>query len=297
MARKTLNLNSIRAFEVVSRHLSFTRAAEELNVTQAAVSHQIKSLEERLGVMLFLRHKNGLHLTKEGRVMFQPLTRAFDLMEDATNLLINSEIEVLKVCVSCSFASLWLVPRLKTFYEQYPNIDIRVIVKNSNEDLLKVGDVDIDLRHGDGKWPKVQAQKFLNEQLFPVCSPSLLEGDIPLQIPDDLKNHTLLHDNKIIGWKEWLDDAGIKGVDYTRGPGFSHYHHAVQSAILGDGVALGRNPLVAEALANKDLVRPFDINLPSGLGYYIVTTDKILETSKIRMFSNWLLEEVEKFES
>ena len=111
-----------------------------------------------------------------------------------------------------------------------------------------------------------------------------------------MKNHILIHDNKIIGWKEWLNDAGIKGIDYSRGPGFSQYTLAIQSAILGDGVALGRYPLVAEALDKKQLVKPFDISLPSGLSYYVVTAEKISEISKISLFTNWLMEEVEKFE-
>ena len=170
MGTNTLNLNAIRAFEAVARHLSFTRAANELNVTQAAVSHQIKALESRLGVTLFIRQSKGLLLTKEGRVMFQPLTRAFGLIEDATNLLFSSEVTVLKVSVSSSFATMWLVPRLGSFYEQYPDIDIRLMARYGNEDLLRTGDVDIDLRHGTGKWPRVQAQKILNEQIFPVKS-------------------------------------------------------------------------------------------------------------------------------
>jgi LysR family glycine cleavage system transcriptional activator len=297
MGRNTLNLNSIRAFEAVARHLSFTRAAEELNVTQAAVSHQIKALEERMGVMLFLRHNKGLQLTKEGRLMFHPLTRAFDLLEDATNLLLNSEVKVLKISMPCSFASMWLVPRLNSFYEQYPNIDIRVMVKNTTEDLLKVGDVDIDIRHGDGKWHNVQAQKFLNEIIFPVCSPALLNSAKPLQKPDDLQHYTLIHDNKIIGWKEWLDNAGIKGVDYTRGPGFSHYHLVLQSAIQGDGIALGRSPLVADAIHNGRLIRPLDISLPTGLGYYMVTTNTAEENSEILVFADWLIQEAQQFET
>jgi LysR family glycine cleavage system transcriptional activator len=191
---------------------------------------------------------------------------------------------------------MWLVPRLGSFYEQYPDIDIRLMARYGNEDLLRTGDVDIDLRHGTGKWPRVQAQKFLNEQIFPVCSPSLLKGSNLIEKPDDLKNHILLHDNKIIGWKEWLDDAGIKGVDYTRGPGFSHYYHVILSAMLGHGIALGRDPLVADALARNELVRPLDLSLSSGLGYYIVTNAAHTGESTVRLFTNWLMEETEKFE-
>ena len=296
MGRNTVNLNAIRAFEAVARHLSFTRAAVELNVTQAAVSHQIKALEQHLGVSLFLRNNRGLLLTKEGQAMFRPLSNAFDLIDDATTLLTHREVEIIKVSMPCSFASMWLVPRLKSFYTLYPNIDVRVMITSKSEDMLKAGDVDIDLRYGDGKWPAVAAQKFLNEDIFPVCSPSLLKGNKPLRDPDDLKRYTLLHDSRDFGWKEWLDHAGIKGVNYSRGPGFSHYHHSIQSALQGDGIAMGRSPLVADALARGELVRPFPAGLPTGLGYYIVTAGPVSDKTRIRLFSNWLLEETGKFE-
>lgn len=297
MGRNAVNLNAVRAFEAVARHLSFTRAAQELNVTQAAVSHQIKALEQRLGVTLFLRHNRGLLLTKEGQAMIQPLSTAFDLIDDATNLLTRREVEIIKVSMPCSFASMWLVPRLQTFYARYPNIDVRVMITSKSEDMLKAGDVDIDLRYGDGKWPQVAAQKFLNEDIFPVCSPALLAGSRPLSNPDDLGEYILLHDSRDFGWKAWLDHAGVKGVDYSRGPGFSHYHHSIQSALLGDGIAMGRSPLVADALSRGDLVRPFSINLPTGMGYYLVTAGPVSDRTRVRMFSNWLLEETEKFES
>ncbi len=296
MGRNLPNLNSIRAFEAVARHLSITNAAKELNVTQAAVSHQIKGLEAQMGVMLFRRHNKGLLLTKEGQAMVQPMTNAFDMIADATNLIFNSEIQILKVSMLSSFATGWLMPRLAGFYADYPNIDIRVMVTSKEFDLLKAGDVDLDLRYGDGKWPHVDSQKFLSEEIFPVCSPALLKGDIPLKTLDDLSQHVLLHDNKDIGWKEWLDDAGIKGIDYSRGPGFSHAHLTLQAAALGHGIALGRMPLVSESIKNGELVKPFDISLPTGMGYYLVNSNTASEKSKIRAFTNWLMEEVRIFE-
>ncbi len=296
MGRNLPNLNAIRAFEAVARHLSITRASEELNVTQAAVSHQIKALEDQMGVMLFRRHNKGLLLTKEGQTMVQPMTNAFDMIADAANLIVNSEIQILKVSMLSSFATGWLMPRLDKFYRQYPNIDIRVMVSNKEYDMLKAGDVDIDLRYGDGKWPHVDSQKFLPEEIFPVCSPDILKGDIPLKTLDDLGRHVLLHDNKMIGWKEWLDDAGVKGIDHSRGPGFSHYQITLLAATLGHGIALGRMPLVSDALAKGDLVRPFDISLPTGMGYYVINTNTATDKSKIRSFTNWLMEEVRIYE-
>jgi len=296
MGRKLPNLNSIRAFEAVARHLSITRASEELNVTQAAVSHQIKGLEERMGVMLFRRHNKGLLLTKEGQAMTRPLTSAFDLIADATNLIINNDVQILKVSMFSSFAAGWLLPRLKSFYDTHPTIDIRIIVTSKHFDQLKAGDVDIDLRYGDGKWPQVESRKFLGEEIFPVCSPKLLKNGPPLTSLDDLARHVLLHDNKDIGWREWLDDAGVKGIDHSRGPGFFHAHLTLQAAALGHGIALGRTPLVSEALKKGDLVRPFDISLPSGMGYYVVNMNSVTDKSKIRAFTNWLMEEVRIYE-
>ncbi len=295
MGRSLPNLNSIRAFEAVARHLSITRAAKELNVTQAAVSHQIKALEEQMGVMLFRRHNKGLLLTKEGQSMVEPMTNAFDIIADATNLIFNSEIQILKISMLSSFASGWLIPRLKSFYTAYPHIDIRILTTNKEFDLLKAGDVDLELRYGDGKWPHVESQKILSEEIFPVCSPKLLKGGPPLEHLNDLKQHILLHDHKDIGWKEWLDDAGIKGIDYSRGPGFSTYHLTLQAATLGHGIALGRMPMVSEALKKGNLVRPFNISLPTSMGYYMVNSNSTTDKTKVRTFANWLKNEVNIF--
>ncbi|MBL4767412.1 MAG: transcriptional regulator GcvA [Rhodobacteraceae bacterium] len=297
MGRKLPNLNSIRAFEAVARHLSITRASEELNVTQAAVSHQIKGLEAQMGVMLFRRHNKGLLLTKEGQAMVEPMTNAFDIIADATNLIFNSEIQILKVSMLSSFATGWMIPRLDRFYAAHPHIDIRIMVASKQFDLLTAGDVDLDLRYGDGLWPHVESQKFLAEEIFPVCSPALLKGDIPLKNLSDLSQHVLLHDHKDFGWKEWLDEAGIKGIDYSRGPGFSQSHLTLQAATLGHGIALGRRPLITESLKLGVLVKPFDISLPTSMGYYVVNTNTASDKSKVRAFTNWLMEEVRIFEA
>ena len=290
------NLNTLLAFVTVAQEGSVSRAAEVLNLTQPAVSHQIKALEERMGVMLFRRHNKGLLLTKEGQAMVDPLTNAFDMISDATTMILNNEVQILKISMLNSFAAGWLISRLDRFYEQYPQIDVRILVSMKDFDLLNAGDVDIDIRYGDGKWPHVESQKILNEEIFPVCSPELLKGDKPLNDLPDLSNHVLLHDYKSIGWKEWMDDAGIKGVDYTRGPGFSQYHLTLHAAKLGQGIALGRTPLVSEELQKGNLVKPFDISLPTGKGYYLVNTNTATEKTKIRSFTKWIMDEVKIFE-
>lgn len=296
MGRRLPPLNSMRVFEAAARHLSFTQAGEELHVTQAAVSHQIRVLEEWLGVLLFQRLKNGLKLTEEGAEYLSPLTMAFDTLADATSHLTNREgIKTLSISTLGSFASIWLVPRLKSFRDQFPDLDVRIVTIDQEEDLLSKGEVDLDIRYGDGKWQHVQAKKFLTENIYPVCSPDYLKTAKPLNSLTDLKDHTLLHDVGVMGWKEWLEQTNVEGVDPARGPGFTHSHHVMQAAIFGEGVALGRGALVAEAIAKGDLVAPFDQKIPCEYEYYLVSTKTASDQPKIRAFTNWLLAEAEKF--
>ncbi|WP_138379559.1 transcriptional regulator GcvA [Luteithermobacter gelatinilyticus] len=296
MGRRLPPLNSLRVFEAAGRHLSFTQAGEELHVTQAAVSHQIRVLEEWLGVLLFQRLKNGLKLTEEGKAYLEPLTEVFDKMAEATDQLINrEEVKTLNISTLSSFASIWLVPRLKSFRDQYPDLDVRVVTIDQEEDLLSQGTVDVDIRYGDGRWQHVHARKFLTENIYPVCSPALLEGSNPLKKLEDLKHHTLLHDVGVMGWKEWLEEAGVEGIDPSRGPGFTHSHLVIQAAINGEGVALGRGALVADALARGDLVAPFGVKIPCSYSYYVVSNKNASDQPKIRAFAHWLLNEAEKF--
>ncbi|WP_339865452.1 transcriptional regulator GcvA [Paremcibacter congregatus] len=296
MGRKLPPLNSMRVFEAAARHLSFTQAGEELHVTQAAVSHQIRVLEEWLGVLLFQRLKNGLKLTEEGEEYLGPMTRALDIMSDATSHLINREgIKTLNISTLSSFASIWLVPRLKSFRDQYPDLDVRIVTIDRETDLLSKGDVDLDIRYGDGKWQHVHAKKFLSENIYPVCSPAYLKETGGLKSLEDLKGHTLLHDVGVMGWKEWLEEAGVEGVDPSRGPGFTHSHHVMQAAIFGEGVALGRGALVADALRKGDLVAPFETKIPCTYKYYLVSTKTASDQPKIRAFTNWLMKEADKF--
>ncbi len=296
MGRRLPPLNSMRVFEAAARHLSFTQAGEELHVTQAAVSHQIRVLEEWLGVLLFQRLKNGLKLTEEGEEYRGPLSHALDTMADATNHLLNREgIKTLSISTLSSFASIWLVPRLKNFRDRYPDYDVRIITIDQEEDLLSKGEVDLDIRYGDGKWQHVHARQFLTETIYPVCSPTYLTEGKPMEKLDDLINHTLLHDVGVMGWKEWLDAVGVDNIDASRGPGFTHSHLVMQAAICGEGVALGRGALVADALAKGELVAPFEVKIPCDYKYYLVSTKTASDQPKIRAFSSWLMKEADKF--
>ena len=290
MGRRLPPLNSMRVFEVAARHLSFTQASEELHVTQAAVSHQIRVLEEWLGVLLFQRLKNGLKLTEEGEGYLPQLTQAFDLLADATNQLVNREgTTTLSISTLSSFAAIWLVPRLRQFRDLYPDIDIRIVTRNQEEDLLSKGEVDLDIRYGDGKWQHVHTQELLTENIYPVCSPDYLKNGPPLEKLEDLKNHTLLHDVGVMGWKEWMEHAKLDNINPNRGPGFTHSHLVLQAAICGEGVALGRGALVADAIAKGDLVAPFDIRVPCNFHYYLVSTKTASDQPKIRAFTKWLI--------
>ena len=276
MRRRLPPLNTLRVFESGARRLSFTRAAEELHVTQAAVSHQIKALEDWLGTPLFMRLNRGLKLTAAAEQYLRDISSALDLIATATSELMRQDGKrILSVATLDSFAATWLLPRLKSFRQQYPDIDVRILSVDREVDVFERGDVDLEVRYGDGNWPELSATKLLDEEIFPVCSPSVAAGPPPLAVPADLKRQTLLHDVMVTDWSAWLEAAEVKGVDAERGPGFNHSYLVIQAAVNGDGVALGRSVLVADALARGQLVRPFAVSIPSAYSYYLVCSEPI----------------------
>ncbi len=290
MARRLPSLKALRAFEAAARHLSFTLAANELNVTQAAISHQVKALEERLGVKLFHRRNRRLFLTEAGQAYLPPVREAFDELAAATERLVARDAAgTLTVSTLTSFAATWLVPRLKQFRELHPEIDVRLTASDGLVDFARE-DVDVAIRYGRGHWPGLRADHLLAEDIFPVCSPGLLDGTNPLRRPSDLEHHTLLHDDMRESWRMWLLAAGVEGLDPERGPGFSHSSMVVQAAVDGQGVALGRSALVAADLAAGRLVRPFEGSLPAEYAYYVVCPEANAERPKVLAFREWLLE-------
>lgn len=298
MARKLPPLNALRAFESAARHLSFTRAAEELYVTQAAVSHQVKALEDHLGLKLFKRLNRALMLTDDGQQYYPDVRDALDQLSRATETLLKSDLNgVLTVSVMPSFASLWLVPRLQNFTNQHPDIDVRIAADDSLTDFAR-DDVDCAIRYGLGNWPDVYEERFMGEDVFPVCSPLYLEKHPSLVSPQALKHHTLIHDYAIhsdaeahLAWKYWLREAGIKGVDHTRGPKFSHTHMVMQACMVGEGVALGRSALIQTELDAGRLVRLFDFSISANVAYHFVCPKGATERYKIKAFRDWLLSE------
>jgi len=293
MSRGLPPLRALRAFEAAARHLSFTKAGAERFVTQAAVSHQIRALEEDLGVRLFRRMNRRLMLTEEGQRYLPAVSRAFDLLREATTALRAHDIPgPLTVSVLPSFAARWLVPRLGRFFARHPDIDLRIDPSVAICDFAQ-GDVDVGIRYGRGDYPGLRADRLLDEDIFPVCSPLLKAGPPGLHRPEDLRHHTLLHDDSHADWRTWLLAAGVDGVDPERGTIFTDSSMLIQAAIAGQGVALARGVLVADALAAGRLVRPFRLSLPAEFAYYFVYPERVAAHPKVRAFRDWLLEEAQ----
>lgn len=293
MARQIPPLNAVRVFEAAARHLSFTRAAQELNVTQAAVSHQIKALEGHLGFRLFRRTGRALMLTDEAQILFPAVRDSLDALHAAFRLVLDEDgaetTGVLTVTTVPSFATRWLVPRLKQFRAQQPDIDVRLSASMELTDLLTEG-IDVGVRYGLGSWPGLQSWWLMEEDVFPVCAPSLLADGPPLRKPEDLANHTLLQDAGM-DWRIWLDVAGLTLPNSEKGPGFLDSAHAMHAALDGQGVWLGRSVLVHDELDAGRLVKPFDISIPGAYAYWIVCPKADVNRSKVRLFRDWLLAE------
>jgi LysR family transcriptional regulator, glycine cleavage system transcriptional activator len=291
MSRTLPPLNALRAFEAAARHLSFTAAASELNVTQAAISHQIKALEERLGLKLFRRVGRGLLLSDAAQAYLTEIGAAFDRIAGATQRLHQHDAAgVLSATVLPSFAAKWLLPRLGRFRAAHPEIDLRISSSVEQVDLARE-DFDIALRAGSGVYPGMRADLILTENFFPVCSPALLSGPRPLRAPADLRAQTLLHDEPRDLWQLWLKMVGIADIDATRGPGFSDSGMVIQAAIEGQGIAIAKGTLAGDDLKAGRLVRPFDQSLPANYSYWLVCPEASAERPKIVAFRDWLLAE------
>lgn len=294
MARRLPPLNALRAFEAAARHLSFTRAAGELHVTQAAISHQVKALEEHLGRKLFRRLNRALLLTDEGQAYLPSVSRAFALLNEATNDLLTKQAPgPLTVSALPSFAARWLVPRLGRFRQIRPDIDLRIDPSAELSDFAS-GDVDVSVRYGRGKYPGLRSDWLMTEDIFPVCSPALVDGPHRIRDPQDLAHQVLLHDDGHGDWRTWLLAAGVENVDPARGPIFTDSGMLIQAAMAGQGVGLARGVLAADELAAGRLVRPFTLSLPAEFAYYLVCPEHTAEHPKIAAFRDWLLGEAKR---
>lgn len=298
--RRLPPLNGLRAFEAAARSLSFTKAAEELNVTPAAVSQQVKSLEEYFGVALFKRLTRALMLTDSGQLVLPMLQEGFDKLAEADRILRNRRDDrILTVSVAPSFGAKWLVPRLDRFRRAHPDYDIRIDATDAKADF-KRDNVDIAMRYGLGEYPGLVSECLLTEVGVPVCSPRLLEGEHPLRTPEDLRHHTLLHiqwkmeSDAAPNWRMWLKAAGVDDIDPDRGPQFSLESMTIQAAIDGQGVALISTALIEKDIAAGHLVRPFaeEIIQQTKFCYFLVYPESHLQYPKVAAFRDWVQTEI-----
>jgi LysR family glycine cleavage system transcriptional activator len=290
MLRRLPPLNALKAFEAAARSESFTRAAEELNVTQGAVSHQVKALEEILGVKLFNRERQRLVITEAGREYLAVVRDALDRIAVGTERLVQRQTSgVLTVSTSPDFAAKWLVHRLGRFAEAHPDIDLRVSATIQQVDFARE-DVDLALRHGDGNWAGLDTVRLCPEQLFPVCAPKLVSGRNRITKAADLLKFPLLRLEDWKNWSRWFDAAGVTATAVP-GPVLNRASMLIDAAVDGQGIALARTTLAAWDLINGRLVKPIDVSLRLSNTYWIVCPKATSALPKIKVFREWLLAE------
>ena len=291
MLRRLPPLNALKSFDAAARHESFTKAADELCVTQGAVSHQVKALETDLGVKLFNRERQRLVITEAGGQYLAVVRDAFDRIAIGTERLVQRQSSgILTISTSPDFAAKWLVHRLGRFAALRPEIDLRVSATMHHVDFARE-EVDLAVRHGDGNWPGLDTVNLCPETLFPVCSPKLIGGRRRLRQPSDLLKFPLLHLDDRKDWLKWLEAAAVAGANVDHGPVLNHASMLIDAAADAQGVALARTTLAAWDLINGRLVRPFTTALPLSKNYWIVCPKAASMLPKIAMFRDWLLVE------
>jgi LysR family glycine cleavage system transcriptional activator len=291
MRQRLPPLNALKAFEAAARHESFTRAAEELFVTQGAVSHQVKALETELGIKLFNRERQRLVITEAGREYLTVVRDALDRIALGTERLLQRQnAGVLTVSTSPDFAAKWLVHRLGNFAEAHPEIDLRVSATLHHVDFARE-EVDLAVRHGDGNWPGLDTVRLSSEQLFAVCSPKLLKGRRKLGTLSDVLKFPLIHMDSRADWSKWLQAVGLEGAEVIHGPVLNRASMVIDAAINGQGIALARTTLSAWDLINGRLIRPFPETLRLSKTYWIICPKATAALPKIVTFRDWLLAE------
>ena len=299
MQRRLPPLNSLRTFEVVSRHESFRAAAEELHVTAAAVSQQMKILEDRLDRKLLRRHSGGYSLTADALAGLKALRDGFDQLSSAVATMSSGGQRVLTVSAVPSLAAGWLVPRLHRLRDQYPELDVLLHASRELVDLQH-SRVDLGIRYGSGNYPGLISERLFVDEIFPVYSPQLLKGQARLRKPGDLRGQPLIHTDWAPesghwpGWTDWLRAAGVTGVDVTKGLRFSDGALALQAAASGQGVALAGKALAVEHLAAGRLVKPFKLSLVTDYAYYVVCAKARADEPDLVAFRHWLLAEAQR---
>jgi len=306
-------LNALRVFEAAARHLSFKEAANELSITQAAVSHQIKSLEDYLGVQLFKRAGRGVQLTEAARAALPRLRDGFDALASAVEMIhVRADETDLQITAPPVFTARWLMPRLADFSRQEPKIDVRVVALSKMVDAgaldsaalvsnldLRSDTSGVEIHLGAGDYPGHRADRLFGVSTVAVASPDLVKGNA-LNEPADLAHHTLLHDDAMDlvaqghAWQKWLEQAGVADkVDGTRGPHFSSNILSLEAASQKLGIALALRPLVDADIASGRLCAPFKVELKPRSAYYLVCPEVIAERPAVLAFRKWLLKQAQ----
>lgn len=292
-ARRLPSLTALRMFEAAARLMSFSRAAEELNVTHSAVSRQIRELELFIGRPLFHRSTRRVELTAAGARYAQVLHKAFDDIATATHdAQERDHAAPLVISTMDSFAIKWLIPRLSSFQQEHPDIGVKIHTSDELVDFWR-GEVDLAIRYGEGRYPRCTSILLMEEEVIAICSPRLLEGKHPLRTPDDLIHHKLLH-NERHDWLRWLQRANAKSFAVTNGVTMAHSLLVIEAAIRGDGVALTRRALVEDDLRAGRLVNPFGMGVRVKASYYIVTPKEAVKDKRIKAFTAWARREAKE---
>ncbi len=297
MSERLPPLNALKVFESVSRLLSAKKASEELHVTPAAVSHQIKLLESQLGLPLFKRLNRRLLLTEAGQQYSSALQEIFKQLSEETRKLRQNLRSLLTISVEPAFAIYWLIPRLDKFKKEFPNIELRISASYELVDFKK-SDIDIGIRWGNGKYLGLNSTLIFQNEVFPVCSPALLKKH-PIKEPNDLKHFTLLHETGAIAhpdypdWRTWTKAVGATEVNPESGLYFETGYLLIQAAMEGQGIALERSDFVKPAIEAGKLLRLFDVSIhePTN-GYYLVFPENRIHDNKIISFLTWLKSEI-----
>jgi len=304
MSGKRYNLPQLgffQGFEAAARNLSFTKAAEELFITQSAVSRQIKALEDHLGVRLFKRRPRSLVLTESGQLLYRLAADVLERLQAGTDQLrADSRARQLSITTTTGFASLWLIPRLQRFTSLNPDIDVRISATTEALNLER-GLIDLAIRYCRPETVPEGAVRLFGEEMLPVCSRALLRDRArPLKRPQDLKHHTLLHfdypgaEKTFMDWGTWLAALGIHDLKSAGALHFSQYEQMIQAAISGQGVALGRQPLVNELIQSGMLATPFKQPLVGSRAYFIIESPLGAGKPHVRQFADWVLEEARR---
>jgi LysR family glycine cleavage system transcriptional activator len=303
MSRLLPGTRALRTFEAAARHLNFTRAADELGLTPAAVSHQVKEIEEQLELVLFTRTSRTMRLTHAGNVLFEASIDALDLLNRAVSRArkMTRGTALLKVTLDAQFATKWLMRRVDDFRRQRPGIELRFDITYDVRDFER-DDVDIGIRFGTGKYPGLCAHRLFDNIIIPVCSPALLASGPPLNEPRDLFRHTLAHIEwsrqgvTWPNWSMWMQAAGVDDFDDSRTLVFGSSTDATQAALDGNAVALADFAMVANDLSQGRLVRPFELGIKVApeFAYFLVYPQTVKDDARIVAFREWLLEEAAK---